>query len=115
MEVFRFQGSIAGRSLGWDVLASLLAAFPGHRDRGVKEARFTVLRDTRMPAILVECEFLSFPRQERFLASQSNCVLLARAIADDVETSQSATLAAPLVHGERSSPSANLRSGASHG
>jgi N-acetylmuramoyl-L-alanine amidase len=88
MEAFHFTGSAAGRTLGRSVLASMLAAFPGHRDRGVKPARFLVLRATRMPSILVECEFLTNPRQARFLAARANQLGLARAIAAGIEAAQ---------------------------
>ncbi len=91
MEVFHFPGSTAGRGLGQSVLASMLTTFPGHRNRGVKEARFLVLRITRMPALLVECEFLSNPPQARFLAGAANQAGLARAIADGVEDYVSGT------------------------
>ena len=37
------------------------------RDRGVKQANFTVLQGARMPAILVEAAFLSNPREEAML------------------------------------------------
>ncbi|HVS01130.1 MAG TPA: N-acetylmuramoyl-L-alanine amidase [Thermoanaerobaculia bacterium] len=68
MEVFCFPGSRRGAVLGRQLLDHLLARFPGHRDRGVKEADFAVLRLTRMPAVLVEHEFLTNPSQLRFLA-----------------------------------------------
>jgi N-acetylmuramoyl-L-alanine amidase len=83
--VFHFPGSGAGRQLARAVLASLLAAFPRHRDRGAKPANLAVLRQTRMPAILVECEFLTNPRQLRFLAQRGNQRLLAAAIVAGVD------------------------------
>ena len=98
MEVFHFPAAVAARHLGQSVLASLLAAFPGHRDRGVKTAPFLVLRATRMPAVLVECEFLTNPRQARFLASQANRLEMARAIAVGIEAAPSA---GPLASGRR--------------
>ena len=85
MEVFHFPGSASGSRAARLVLNKMLAAFPNHKRRGVKEANFTVLRETRMPAVLVECEFLTTPRQLRFLASQANQEKLARAIADGID------------------------------
>jgi N-acetylmuramoyl-L-alanine amidase len=85
MEVFRFPFSTHGERAAKYVLGSMLDEFPDHRDRGVKEANFAVLRETHMPAILVECEFLTNPKQLRFLSKQSNQMGLARAIADGID------------------------------
>lgn len=81
MEVFHFEGSVQGAAAARRALDSMLATFPGHRDRGVKTANFAVLRLTLMPAILVECEFLSNPTQLQFLADPNNQAGLAQAIA----------------------------------
>jgi len=35
----------------------------GSPDRGIKRARFTVLEQTPYPALLVECGFLSHPKE----------------------------------------------------
>lgn len=85
MEVFHFPGSAAGEQFARQVLAAMAAAFPGHRNRGVKSASFVVLRDTHMPAILVECEFLSNPQQLRFLSDPATWNQMARAIANGLE------------------------------
>lgn len=86
MEVFHFPGSQSGREAARPVLQAMLTAFPGHRDRGVKEANFAVLRLTAMPAILVECEFLTHPGQLRFLADPANQAGLATAIAGAIDS-----------------------------
>ena len=81
MEVFHFPGSEAGRRLGRQVLAALVAGFPEHHNRGLRTANFAVLRDTIMPALLIECEFITNPVQLRFLTDPANWVKLAQAIA----------------------------------
>lgn len=81
IEVFHFAGSGSGNAFASRVLNSLVAEFPDHRNRGVKEANFAVLRLTSMPAILVECEFLTNPDQLLFLADPANQGRIAAAIA----------------------------------
>ncbi|MEM9665864.1 MAG: N-acetylmuramoyl-L-alanine amidase [Bacteroidota bacterium] len=82
MEVFHFPGSTSGAVGAEKVLGRMLNRFPDHRDRGVKEANFTVLRLTQMPAILVECEFLTNQEQLVFLANNQDG--LADAMAEGV-------------------------------
>ncbi|HOY56889.1 MAG TPA: N-acetylmuramoyl-L-alanine amidase [Verrucomicrobiota bacterium] len=53
-------------------------------DRGVRRARFVVLRNTDMPAILVEGGFLSTPDEARRIASPTQRDLLSKAVADGV-------------------------------
>ncbi|MEO1367708.1 MAG: N-acetylmuramoyl-L-alanine amidase [Acidobacteriota bacterium] len=86
MEVFHFPGSEQGALLADRVLAEMLAAYPEHRNRGVKEAAFTVLRRTAMPAVLVELEFLTHPGQLAFLADRGSHRGLAAAIARGVNS-----------------------------
>lgn len=50
----------------WELAARIeryLAAMPGAENRGVKTARYRVLRKSRGPALLVECGFLSNRRE----------------------------------------------------
>jgi N-acetylmuramoyl-L-alanine amidase len=82
IEVYHYPGSVRGRSIALHVLDRLLLRFPDHLSRGVKEANFAVLRLTRMPAVLVECEFLTHPRQLEFLADADNQAGLAEAVAE---------------------------------
>ncbi|MBY0222782.1 N-acetylmuramoyl-L-alanine amidase [Sporosarcina newyorkensis] len=49
-------------------------------DRGVKKANFAVLRDTQMPAILVECGFMSNRTEALLLQSKAYQLQCARAI-----------------------------------
>ena len=85
IEVFHFPGSTAGKSLADRIMRRLAAAFPGHVNRGVKPANFAVLRLTDMPAVLVECEFLTNPdRLRRFLSCPGKRQEIAVAIAAGV-------------------------------
>jgi N-acetylmuramoyl-L-alanine amidase len=81
IEVFHHPGSAQGAKWAARVQAGLIDAFPNHRDRGVKEANFQVLRETAMPAVLVECEFLTNPTQLKFLANDKTRRKIAKAIA----------------------------------
>ncbi|QSV63634.1 MAG: N-acetylmuramoyl-L-alanine amidase [Dolichospermum sp. DL01] len=81
IETWIFSGSNAGKNLAEPVQQSLISTFPTHRNRGVKEANFQVLRETEMPAILVECEFISNPTQLQFLSNNNNQKKIAQAIA----------------------------------
>jgi N-acetylmuramoyl-L-alanine amidase len=85
MEVYHFPGSGAGQHAAHEIRRQLAARFPDHRDRGVKEANFTVLRRTWMPAVLVECEFLTNPQQLVFLTDPDNQQRLADEIAAGVD------------------------------
>ncbi len=53
-------------------------------DRGVKRARFAVLREIKCPAVLVETGFISNAQEERKLGSRSYLNLLSTGIADGV-------------------------------
>ncbi|MFQ6113698.1 MAG: N-acetylmuramoyl-L-alanine amidase [bacterium] len=81
MEAYHYPNSNAGQNAANLILTSLLDAFPEHKNRGVKQANFAVLRLTKMPAVLVEMEFLSNPDQLQFLADESNQKGLAEAMA----------------------------------
>lgn len=62
------------------VQSELLKRFIEHSNRGIKKSNFHVLRQTRMPAILIETEFISNPETRRFLKEPANQRELARAI-----------------------------------
>jgi len=77
-------GSEVSMALATRVQTALIGRFPDHADRGVKLAGFCVLRYTLMPAILVECEFISNPETRKFLREPENQLAIARAIAEGV-------------------------------
>jgi N-acetylmuramoyl-L-alanine amidase len=85
MEVYCFPGSATGQKAATQVLKEMIAMFPDHRNRGVKEANFDVLRLTEMTAILIENEFLTNPAQLEFLADPQNQIKLALAISAGID------------------------------
>lgn len=85
VETFIFPGSKVARPFALRVQKSLIKQIPGHNNRGVKEADFKVLRLTRMPAILVECEFISNREQENYLSHHRNHYKIADAIYNGIE------------------------------
>ncbi|AVZ29565.1 N-acetylmuramoyl-L-alanine amidase family protein [Nodularia spumigena] len=80
IETWIFPGSNAGQKLADAVQKSLATTFPTHKNRGIKEYNFQVLRDTKMPAILVECEFITNSTQLQFLSDKENQQKIAKAI-----------------------------------
>ena len=56
----------------------------GRRDRGVKQANFYVLRETDMPAVLVEPLFLTNPTEENLAKSISNQRKVAEAVLEGI-------------------------------
>ena len=84
IEIYHFPQAAASQTLAMRVMQNLAAALPDHRNRGVKTARFVVLRDTQMASILVELEFLTHPQQAEFLRSRSGQQQLAAAIANGI-------------------------------
>lgn len=84
----------------------------GHRDRGVRRARFPgVLRNQQRPAILVEAGYLSNPAEARLIEDAAYRQRLAEAIAEALlepnhwVTKQNAGGSSPLAH-SRETPNA---------
>lgn len=67
----------------------------GLADRGVKHARFAVLRDLTMPGILIEAGFLSSPEEARQIANPKHREKLAAAIVAGVEQYRRLTALTP--------------------
>ena len=81
--VFHYPGSMKGKNLAWqahDALYGAAQIFP--RTRGIKTARFAMLRRTAMPAILVEHGFMTNRGDARRLASDSFRAKIAAAYVD---------------------------------
>lgn len=73
------------RLLARHIHGSLVSAFPAHANRGIKQSNFHVLRASKMPAVLIECEFVTNPDTRRFLREPENQLSIARAIARGIE------------------------------
>ncbi|MBE9139278.1 N-acetylmuramoyl-L-alanine amidase [Nodosilinea sp. LEGE 07088] len=75
-----YHASATGQRLAATLQASMLAA-TGMRDRGVKQARFYVLRQTAMPAALLEVGFVTGAQDAPRLADPAWRETMAQAIA----------------------------------
>ena len=74
---------IGNQALGMRIQQYLIKS-TGQKDRGIKRARFQVLREAPCPAALVEMAFLSNPKEERFILTKTGQDKLARGIADGI-------------------------------
>jgi N-acetylmuramoyl-L-alanine amidase CwlD len=83
-EVYYFAPSRRGGVLAHEIERSLKSAIDDE-DRGVKTARFRVLKGARIPAALVEIGFVSHPATERRLATDEYRRTLANAIVRGIE------------------------------
>jgi N-acetylmuramoyl-L-alanine amidase len=61
-----------------------LCSITKRNNRGVKQANFAVLRDTKMPAVLVECGFMTNKAEALLLQSPSYRRLCANAISSAI-------------------------------
>ncbi|MBD1876390.1 N-acetylmuramoyl-L-alanine amidase [Nodosilinea sp. FACHB-131] len=78
-----YYSSETGRRLATTLQASMLAA-TGMRDRGVKQARFAVLRQSTMPATLLEIGFVTGAQDAPRLADPAWRETMAQAIASGI-------------------------------
>lgn len=84
IETFHYSGgSATSRQLATAVQTRLIRA-TGATNRGVKSARFYVIRRTKRPAILVECGFISNAAERRRMLDPRYRQALAQAIADGI-------------------------------
>lgn len=79
--------SKTSKMIAHSIQTALSTKFPKHRNRGVKESKFYVLTETKMPAVLIECEFLSNPETRKFLREPENQYDLAKAITKGINGS----------------------------
>ncbi|WP_449240623.1 N-acetylmuramoyl-L-alanine amidase [Desulfoscipio gibsoniae] len=81
LEVFKYYGS--DPKLAQDMLDSILMQ-TGQVNRKVKEAGFYVIKNTLMPAILIETGFISNPKEEDFLWDPENQKDIVRGIVEGI-------------------------------
>lgn len=86
VETWRYANSGRGLCLAYDVHDKVVAV-TGARNRGVKgTTSLYVLKFTRMPAILIECGFLSNGMERELLAAEPYQQSIAGAIAEGIDT-----------------------------
>lgn len=80
--VFHYPHSKQGKKLAQSVFNSLYAT--AITPRYIKQSKFYVLRATEMPAILVECGFMTNLKDAKYLASNQGVKDIAAAIVDGI-------------------------------
>ena len=83
LETFYYRGW-RGRLLAKKIQKQILRVSPGSPDRGVKQGRYHVIKNTRMPAVLVEIGFLTGRLDARRLDKYTHRKRLAYAIAKGI-------------------------------
>jgi len=83
LETFYYKGW-KGRLLAKRIQKEILRVSPGSPDRGVKQARFYVIKNTKMPAVLVEIGFLTGRLDARRLEKPVHRKRIAYAIAKGI-------------------------------
>jgi len=68
-----------------DTVLSGMVATTGARSRGVKYGNFHVIRETYMPAILIEGGFMTNPKEHANLSDKAYVEKMARSIANGIE------------------------------
>ena len=83
LETFYFRGW-RGRLLAKRIQKQILRVSPGSPDRGVKQGRYYVIKNTKMPAVLVEIGFLTGRLDARRLEKTAHRKRIAYAIAKGI-------------------------------
>ena len=83
LETFYFRGW-RGRLLAKRIQKQILRVSPGSPDRGVKQGRFYVIKNTKMPAVLVEIGFLTGRLDARRLEKAEHRKRIAYAISKGI-------------------------------
>lgn len=72
------------KKLASEILDQMIAETSGS-SRGVKQGNFQVIRETVMPAVLIEAGFITNPEERQLLSSQTYLDKLAKGIAGGVD------------------------------
>jgi len=83
-EIFTSRGDTGADPLAASIGKRYAARFQDLPARGLKEANFSVLQNTTMPAVLVECCFLSNAEEAHWISSDEIQQQHAEAIADGI-------------------------------
>ena len=83
-EVYYYPGSGRGLTLARLIQAELVGRLHT-TNRGYMQKHFTVLQDTKCPAVLVETAFLSNPDERKLLTTPDTQLRFAQAIAEGVQ------------------------------
>jgi len=78
-----YAGSSKGRALASSIQSQMVRRL-GTRNRGIRFSRFTVLTQTKCPAVLVECGFISNASERARCSTSSYQSSVALAIADGI-------------------------------
>ncbi|HPE84708.1 MAG: N-acetylmuramoyl-L-alanine amidase [Chlamydiia bacterium] len=74
----------SSKKLASDVLSKLLHR-TGAPSRGIKHGNFLVIRETKMPAILIEGGFITSPKERAILKSRDYQEEIAQAVAEGID------------------------------
>lgn len=81
IETFTFTKPSEQSTVLAKIVQSTLCKIVKRKNRGVKQANFAVVRDTKMPAILIECGFMTNKEEAALLQNKQYRVYCAKAIA----------------------------------
>lgn len=84
-QVFYQKGADAGRLLAGALQEELILTLQPPKQRKANAGDYYVLRNTALPAALVECGFLSNPQEEKQLLDPAYHRLIAQAVANGLE------------------------------
>jgi len=84
-QVFYQRGADAGRLLAGCLQESLISTLQPAKARTANAGDYYVLRNTKLPAALVECGFLSNAAEEKLLLDEAYHRRIAQAVADGLE------------------------------